>query len=448
MTIETLKSSQREIYQAALKAVDPEKAVRSSLQRQGDCLRLAGTPYTLSDYRKVFLVGTGKAGVPMARAVEDLLGERLDKGLIVVKHGHGGDLQKTRVLEAGHPEPDEDGRRATEALLSFLHSHVGEQDLLLVLLSGGGSALLPAPVAEISFEAKQATNATLLRSGATIHEINAIRKHLSRVKGGRLIEHAGGAQILSLMLSDVVDDDLTSIASGPTVPDPTRFEDCLRILAKYKIKESTPPEVLSYLRRGAGSETPGIGETPKPGDSRFSRVQNAIVASNIVALKAAAEKARTLGFAPLILSSSIAGNNGDVALVHTALAREVLRSGLPIQRPCCIISGGETTVRVTGNGKGGRSQDFALCCAAEIADWDFESILFTSLGSDGTDGPTDAAGAWASPQTAARAQALNLSLEDFLARNDSYHFFLELGDLIITGPTQTNVMDLRFILIE
>ncbi len=447
MKIETLRSSQREIYEAALEAVDPEKAVRSSLLRQEDSLQLAGTAYALSDFRNVFLVGTGKAGVPMARAVEDILGDRLEQGLIVVKHGHGGALDKTQVLEAGHPEPDEDGRRATEALLSFLHSRVTDQDLLLVLLSGGGSALLPAPVPEISFEAKQGTNATLLKSGATIHEINTIRKHLSRVKGGRLIEHAGGAQILSLMLSDVVGDDLSSIASGPTVADPTRFEDCLRILAGYKIEESTPPEVLSYLRSGAASGTTGIRETPKPGDSRFARVQNAIVASNIVALKAAAEKALTLGFTPLILSSSIAGNNADVALVHAALAREVLQSGLPVQRPCCIISGGETTVRVTGDGKGGRSQEFALCCAAEIAAWDFESILFTSLGSDGTDGPTDAAGAWASPQTAARAEALNLSMQDFLTRNDSYHFFQALGDLIITGPTQTNVMDLRFILI-
>ena len=444
MTLASLKANQREIYEVALEAVDPEKAVRHSLRRKNGSLLLGKAQYSLSDFQNVFLVGTGKAGVPMARAVEDILGDDLQEGLIVVKHGHGGALGKTRVLESGHPEPDEDGRQAAESLLDFLHNHVGEEDLLLVLLSGGGSALLPAPVTEVSFEAKQATTATLLRSGATIHEINAIRKHLSRVKGGRLVEHAGGAHILSLMLSDVVGDNLTSIASGPTVPDPTSFDDCLQILAKYKIEESIPPEVFSYLRSGANGE---VRETPKPGDSRFEKVLNAIVASNIVALRAAAEKARSLGFSPLILSSSIAGDTTDVALLHTAIAQEVLQSGLPLSRPCCIISGGETTVKVSGDGKGGRSQEFALCCAAEIADWEPESILFTCVGSDGTDGPTDAAGAWASPETAVRAKELGLSIKDFLARNDSYHFFQKLGDLIITGPTQTNVMDLRFILI-
>lgn len=382
----------------------------------------------------------------MAQALEEVLGSQLESGLIVVKHGWGGQLEKTTVLEAGHPEPDEAGVQAARCLVDFLEERVTSQDLLLFVISGGGSALLPSPVPEISFEDKRITTRLLLRSGATIHELNAVRKHMSRIKGGRLLEHVKDAQVVSLLLSDVVGDDLGSIASGPTAPDPTTFEDSIQIIRKFGIENETPASVLQYLRSGVENRS-FARETPKPGSSRFERVQNIIVGSNIMALEAAAETARAIGFPPLILSSSIVGSTSEAAQLHVSIAREVTSSGHPMAPPCCLISGGETTVRVVGDGKGGRNQEFVLCCAKQIADWEYSPILFASLGSDGDDGPTDAAGAIATPDTATRAESKSLSVQDHLDRNDSYRFFLELGDQIITGPTQTNVMDLRFVLI-
>ena len=445
MPQEKLRSSLQQIYRAALLAVDPKAAVKRFLRCSSETLEADSRTYPLKG-RRVFLAGAGKAGVPMAQALEETLGSHLESGLIVVKHGWGGELEKTTVLEAGHPEPDEAGVQAAHRLVDFLEQKVTSTDLLLFVISGGGSALLPAPVPEISFEDKRSTTQLLLRSGATIQELNTVRKHLSRTKGGRLLEHIRNAQVVSLLLSDVVGDDLGSIASGPTAPDPTTFQDSIHTLQKYGIEKETPASILHYLRSGVENRA-FAKETPKPGESRFERVQNIIVGSNIMALEAAAETATALGFPPLILSSSIVGNTLEAAQLHVSIAHEVLSSGHPIPPPCCLISGGETTVRVLGNGKGGRNQEFVLCCAKEIADWEYPSILFASLGSDGDDGPTDAAGAIATPDTAACAELKSLSIQDHLDRNDSYHFFLKLGDQIITGPTQTNVMDLRFVLI-
>ncbi|MCY3776123.1 MAG: glycerate kinase [Candidatus Aminicenantes bacterium] len=435
------------VYRAALAAVDPGQTVRDSLFLDDEVLRVGDRAYPLREFRKIFLAGAGKAAVPMAGAVEQILGDRLNSGLVVVKYGHGGVLDRTRVLEAGHPEPDENGVAATSRILEFLDRNLTSQDLLLVLISGGGSALTPCPVPGITLSDKQAATSVLLNSGATIHEINAIRKHLSRFKGGRLLRHTHGAQVVSLLLSDVVGDDVSSIASGPTVPDPTRFEDCLGILTQYGIRTAVPDPVLQYLQEGAAGGVDAPRETPKENDPAFVKVQNRVVGSNILALKAAADESRRLGFAPLILSSSVYGNTEDVAKVHVGIAREVLQSGHPVAPPCCIISGGETTVRVTGSGKGGRNQEFALWCAREMESWGNEPLLIASIGSDGNDGPTDAAGAWATPETARRSRSLGLDPDSYLGDNDSYHFFEKLGDLIITGPTQTNVMDLRFILV-
>lgn len=446
MNARKLRSVLERIQESALDAVDPEKAVSRFLRHQEEQLQVGNRTYPLSG-RRIFLAGAGKAAVPMARAVEHTLGERLEEGIVVVKYGHGGDLQKTSVLEAGHPEPDEQGAMAAHRLLSFLEEKLGPEDLLIVVISGGGSALLPAPVSPVSFEDKRKTTALLLKSGATIHEMNAVRKHLSRIKGGRLLDQTRGAQVASLLLSDVVGDDLASIASGLTAPDPSTFQQCLEIIKKYEIERDLPEPVLNYLRSGAaGSQD--APETPKPGDPRFEKVQNVIVGSNIQALQAGAVMAAALGFHPLILSSSLTGNTSDAAQIHVAIAREILSTGNPVRPPCCIISGGETTVRLTGDGKGGRNQEFVLWCAREIAHWHRPGVLFASLGSDGNDGPTDAAGAVASPETARRAGALGLSIDDYLKRNDSFHFFQALGDLIVTGPTQTNVMDLRFVLID
>ena len=440
-----LRQILRQIYEHALRSVDPEAAVLRFLTRQGDTLRLADRAYRLPSFRRVVLAGFGKAGVPMAKAVEDVLGDRLDDGLIIVKYGHGGQLRKTRVVEAGHPEPDEAGEAGAAALLGLVSS-LSAEDLLIVLISGGGSALVPAPVPGVSLADKKRTTGLLLKCGATIHEMNCVRKHLSRIKGGRLLNHVNGATVLALMLSDVVGDEMSTIASGPTVPDPTTFADALEILARYNLESEVPPSVKNYFEQGAaGGRKPP--ETLKPGEARELRVQNLIVGSNFLGLQAAAEKCRDLGFAPLILSSSIEGNTEDVARVHVAIAREILATANPVRRPCCLISGGETTVKVTGSGKGGRSQEFALWCAREVAGWPEQRMLFASLGSDGTDGPTDAAGAMADPCSVARGRSLNLVVDDYLARHDSYNFFKPLNDLIITGPTRTNVMDFRFVLI-
>jgi glycerate 2-kinase len=440
-----LRQILRHIYQHALRSVDPEAAVLRFLTRDGDTLRLADRHYRLSSFRRVVLVGFGKAGVPMARAVEDVLADRLERGLVIVKYGHGGQLQKTRVIEAGHPEPDEAGEAGAAALLALANS-LSTEDLLIVLISGGGSALVPAPVAGVSLDDKKKTTALLLKCGATIHEMNCVRKHLSRIKGGRLLNHVNGATVLALMLSDVVGDEMSTIASGPTVSDPTTFADALGILGRYDLEPQVPVSVRSYLERGTAGDREAP-ETLKPQDAARLRVQNLIVGSNFLGLQAAAEKSRELGFTPLILSSSVEGNTEDVARVHVAVAREILATGNPLPRPCCLISGGETTVRVTGSGKGGRSQEFALWCARETAGWQEQRILFASLGSDGTDGPTDAAGAMADPSSVARGRVLNLSVDDYLTRHDSYNFFKPLDDLIVTGPTRTNVMDFRFVLI-
>ena len=440
-----LRSSLEKIYRSAFQAVEPERAVRAFLNRNGDTLTVADHSYSVKD-RKIFLVGAGKAGVPMARAVETTLSEQLSSGVVVVPHHYGGQLEATTVLEAGHPEPDQQGLQAAQQMLDFLQSELTSRDLLIVVFSGGGSALLPAPVSGVSLEDKRKTTALLLKSGATIQEMNTIRKHLSRIKGGRLLNHTGGAQVVTLLLSDVVGDDLTSIASGPTVADPTTFADCMEILERYAIGKYVPEPVMEHLSHGSKGSN-AAAETLKPGEPCFDQVQNVIVGSNILALQAAARKAEQLGFAPLILSSSIAGDTASAAGLHVAIAREVLCSNHPLPAPCCLISGGEAPVHLTGDGKGGRNQEFVLHCARQIQDWQSSQVLFASVGSDGIDGPTDAAGALASPDTVRRAQLKSLSVDDYLERNDSYHFFSQLQDLIITGPTQTNVMDLHFVLI-
>lgn len=438
MDNQQLRKALKRIYESALEAVDPEEAVLGYLNR---------SPRDWTRYRRILLAGIGKAGVPMARGVERGFGDLLHRGLVIVKDGHGGQLEKTEVIEASHPQPDARGVEGARRLVELLREELGPEDLLVFVVSGGGSALLPLPVASLSLEDKQEVTRVLIGCGAGIREINAIRKHLSRVKGGRLVESTNGAEVLTLILSDVVGDDFASIASGPTAGDPTTFPDCLEIIERYGIESELPQRAVDYLRRGArgGEEAPV--ETPKPDDPRFERVRNVLVASNYQALAAAAEAARTEGLDPLILSSSMEGDTAEVAQVHVALAREVMASGNPLAPPCCLISGGETTVRLKGDGKGGRNMEFVLCCALEVSEWTDNPVLFASLGSDGNDGPTDAAGAVAEIGTVRKARELGIEASDYLRRNDSYHFFEKLNDLIITGPTRTNVMDLRFILV-
>ena len=436
-----LRQDLQAIFQAALQAVDPGEAIRAHVRREGNQLRVADRTYDLSQYDALYLIGMGKAGAAMAIAVEKMLGDRLRGGHVIVKYGHGGPVTHATLHEADHPIPDEAGVQATRTLLDFVEGR-GPRELVICLISGGGSALSPAPVGGITLAEKQEVTRQLLACGATIHEINALRKHISQIKGGQLARLASPATLITLVLSDVVGDSLDVIASGPTVPDTSTFTDCLEILRKYRLFDTVPMAIRRHLEAGVSGAIP---ETPKPGDAVFSRTQTVIIGRNLQALEAASRQATALGYRPLILSSAIEGETREVARVHAGIAREVLASGHPIAAPACILSGGETTVTLRGQGKGGRNQEFALALALDINS--MPGIAALSAGTDGTDGPTDAAGAVVDWTTCTRAEQHGLHPREALEHNDAYPFFECLGDLVITGPTQTNVMDVRIILI-
>jgi len=436
------KKALEDIFKAGVKAVDPERAVQKYVRRKGNQLFVGDCSYILDSYKRIFLIGAGKGTAPMAKALEDILEEWLTNGMIIVKYGHGIPLEKTQILEADHPIPDDAGLRATEELLKQV-KRCTEEDLIICAFSGGGSALLPAPSFPITLDQKQATTRLLLECGATINEINAIRKHLSRSKGGWLAKEAYPATIVSLLLSDVIGDRLDVIASGPTVPDESTFSDCINIIDRYKLSDRLPSTVVEYFKKGAAGSLP---ETPKAEDPVFSQVQNLIVGNNRESLLAAKERAISLGYNTIVLSSQIEGEAREVAQVFAAIGKEIFQANLPISPPACVIAGGETTVTIKGRGKGGRNQELALACAIAIDGWGGISLL--SAGSDGTDGPTDAAGAIVNGTTCKRARQTNLYPRDFLLANDSYTFFESLGDLLKTGPTRTNVMDIICMLVE
>ena len=439
--IARLKTDAEAIFRAGLRAVDPATAVQRACERDGHRLRLHRQVFDLQQIKRVVVVGAGKATAAMARAVEDLLGERIDEGLISVKYDHTLPLKHITTIEAGHPLPDTNGVQAARRILAMTRN-AQANDLVIVLLSGGGSALLPLPIATIALEEKQSTTERLLACGATIQEINAVRKHLSAIKGGRLAQAAAPATMATLMLSDVVGDQMDVIASGPTVADPTTFSDCLDIIQRYGIQAHLPSSVHSLLAKGAAGR---IAETPKATTHDWGHVYNGIVGSNTLAVQAAAEYAGRLGYHPLVLTCQLEGDTRKVAKVHAAIARQVAATGQPVDPPACILSGGETTVVVKGGGKGGRNQEFAL--AAALAIDGAPPMVILSAGTDGTDGPTDAAGAFADPTTVQRAFRAGIDMHRHQAENDAYPLFDALGDLLVTGPTGTNVMDLNVILV-
>ena len=419
------------ILHAALAAADPFQAVLRHVRRRGEILHAGRYRYRLDSFANIYVIGAGKAGAPMARAIERLLGRRIHSGLINVKYGHTAKLRHIELNECGHPVPDENGVHGSERIAQIAAA-AGPDDLVVCLISGGASALLPLPAAPVTLADKQETTRLLLACGADIHELNCIRKHISAVKGGKLARLAWPATVLTLILSDVIGDDLDTIGSGPTVPDRTTFADARAILERYGILGKVPPAVRSRIEHGRD-------ETPS-----FDHVRNIVVGSNRLAVDAAAAKARSLGYRTLVLSTFVEGETRDVARVYAAIAREMMATGRPVRPPACVISGGETTVTVRGLGLGGRNQEFALAAALDIAGLD--NVLILSAGTDGTDGPTDAAGAIVDGTTIARARALGLDAPAYLAANDSYHFFEQLDDLIKTGPTGTNVMDIHLIL--
>jgi|ERR1700733_5105284 len=414
------------IFQAGLKAADPYQAVLRHL-------RIDPEPY-----RNIFVIGAGKASAQMARAVERLIGTRISGGEINTKDGHAAALRRIQINECGHPVPDQRGVAGTRRI-ARIASEAGPDDLIICLISGGASALLPLPAPPVTLAEKQKTTRLLLHCGASIHEINCVRKHISQIKGGQLARLAYPATLLTLVLSDVIGDDLDVIGSGPTVPDRSTFADARAIFEKYRIWNKLPAAVRHRFDSSAS-------ETPKPGDKIFENTRHVIVGSNALAVDAAALEARRLGFHTLVLSTFLEGEAREAARVHAAIAKEIQATGRPVKVPACVISGGETTVTVHGKGLGGRNQEFALAAAIDIAG--LRDVVILSGGTDGTDGPTDAAGAIADGTTLARAKALGLDGPAFLRNNDSYHFFEAIGDLIKTGPTGTNVADVQVILVR
>jgi glycerate 2-kinase len=440
-TTQQLREHSRRICAAGIAAVDPLTAIRRTVHRQGDTLLIDGVTYDLQRYMHIYAIGAGKAGATMAQGLETVLGERLTGGAVTVKYGHLAAVSRCTIYEAGHPFPDAAGIRAAAAIMRMAEQ-ASANDLVFCLLSGGGSALLPAPKAGISLAEKQQMTTLLLECGASIDEINVIRKHISQIKGGQLARLVAPATLVTLVLSDVVGDPLDAIASGPTVPDPSTYQDCIDIVARYELLERLPATIRTHLQCGQAGVYP---ETPKANDAVFARGQTVIIGNNRLALQAARGMAHTLGYQTLILSSTIQGETRHIARMHAAIAQEIRHSGAPLAPPACIISGGETTVTIRGNGKGGRNQEFALAAALDLAG--LEGVVILSAGTDGTDGPTDAAGAVADGQTVARGTALGLQAKEFLRRNDAYHFFTALDDLLITGPTGTNVMDIHLLLV-
>jgi hydroxypyruvate reductase len=427
-----MKNHLREILSAGLDAADPEEAVRR-------CVRIEGNAVVAGDRRfeaeRVFVLAAGKAAGAMARAAEELFGERIAGGLIVTKYGHEASSEKLEIIFAAHPEPDEKSVEAARRAEELARS-LGEGDLLLALISGGASALLadPAPPIELA-DLKRLTGA-LLRSGANISEINAVRKHISVLKGGGLVKLAAPAPTLALLLSDVVGDAPSAIASGLTAPDPTTLDDARRVLERYGIE---PPESVAEHLKNAP-------ETPKPGDPVFEKVLNLICGSGRHAAEAAVAKARELGYEPMLLSTSITGDASGIASVYAAVIREVLESGNPLPPPCAVISGGEATVTVRGDGVGGPNQEFALALAVELDG--IEGWAALAADTDGNDGPTDAAGGLVDGATADAVRSGGTDPEEALANNDAYAALETGGALLVTGPTGTNVNDLRVALVS
>ena len=421
----TLRESARSIFDAGLAAGDVRPLTLRALSH-----------IVPPAHGRVLVVGAGKASGAMAAAAEEAWGERIADGLVAVKNGYLVPTRRVRLVEAGHPVPDERGAAAARGILALVES-AAMDDLVLVLVSGGGSALTPAPVPPITLADKQAVTRLLLAAGATINQLNAVRKHCSLLKGGQLARAAAPARVEALLLSDVVGDPLDVIASGPTAPDASTFAEALAILDRFGLRDRAPRAVLDRLESGVRGEVP---ETPKRGDPLFARVRNTVISNNALVVDAAAARARELGFSPHVLTRALEGEARDVASRFVEPARAIKAGRGPVAAPACVIAGGETTVTVRGTGTGGRCQEFAL--AAALAMEGTEDVVVLAAGTDGTDGPTDAAGAIADGESAARARAQGVDPAARLEDNDSHPVFASLGDLVVTGPTNTNLLDL------
>ncbi len=428
------------LFLAAVASVDPARLVHGALHRDEEGISLSGggarSTLPWSSVERIFLVGGGKAGRPMTLATASALEGKVAAGVIAVPKGEGGSLDAVRLIETGHPLPDEGSREAAQAMLNLV-SRAGENDLVIALISGGGSAMISAPPEGVSSSDKEAVFRLLLRSGADITEFNTVRKHLSRVKGGRMAQAAYPARVWALMLSDVPGDDPSVIASGPFSPDPATYVDARKVLLERKLYDAIPDAVRAHIEAGVSGT---ITETPKPGDPALERVSLAVIGSNRVAIDTAADAAKNEGVDTVrILPGFLRGEARECARAFVEELRKA-EASTPRGRSVVLIAGGETTVTVHGKGKGGRNQEFALSAAVQMDGMPGMAVL--SAGTDGIDGPTDAAGAYADGTTISRASALGLSPLPHLDRNDAYPFLQALSDLVVTGPTGTNVTDI------
>jgi hydroxypyruvate reductase len=439
----TYREHVEKILLAGLAAVDPGMVVENLVKRHGNYLEAGNQRYDLNTYNRVLVVGFGKAAIPMAVAMEDILAEKLTSGMVIPKHidiNPGfGPSSKIQVRKGSHPVPDQKSILATQSLIEVTRG-CSKDDLIFCLISGGGSALFTRPVKGITLHDIQNLTRLLLKSGAEIEEINILRKHLDQLKGGGLARWLYPAQVVTLIISDVISNPLEVIASGPTVADSSTFADAVQILLKYNLVHKIPASIGVYLQKGLADRSL---ESVKPGDPALERVQNLIVASNYLAAQAAAAMAQRRGFHPMILTTYLHGEASQAGMLLASVLKQMVLTGEPLPRPACVIIGGETTVTVRGNGLGGRNLETALGSVYDLAG--LNEIALVTLGTDGEDGPTDAAGAAVTGETLNKAGRLQINPRDYLANNDSYHFFEKAGGMIKTGPTGTNVNDLAFL---
>ncbi|MBN2298983.1 MAG: glycerate kinase [Deltaproteobacteria bacterium] len=438
------------IFLKAIERVDPYKMITQNMSLQGDTLfiRYNGKPIEedLNRYNRIVVLGIGKASSKMGKAIEDILGKRITTGKVVTKYGHGEKLGIISVIEAAHPIPDENSLMGAGELFKLAHE-ADEHTLIINLVSGGGSALFSLPAEGVSLEDKQKMTRILLESGADIKEINCIRKHISLVKGGHFARISYPARMINIILSDVIGDRLDTIASGITVADDTTFAQAQGIIEKYHINDIIPASITALIQAGLAGKVP---DTPKPGDKAFANISNILLGNNAAACRAARDYGATLGYKACFLTSSLSGEASQIARFFTAMAKDIDQKTSDLARPALIVAGGETTVTIRGNGKGGRNQEMALAFLIDLLEsyQDFSGIHFLSGGTDGNDGPTDAAGAVVSFDMKNAVAKTGLKPLEYLDNNDSYHFFEKLGGLIMTGPTNTNVCDIQLLIVE
>lgn len=426
----------------SIQSVHPENTIKNHLKLRYNNLIIDNNKVNLDVYENIYIIGAGKASAHMAKALENIFMKRITKGLICVKYGHSVKLHSILVVEAGHPMPDNNSYLAAKRTLELI-KECSEKDLIICLMSGGASAIWALPYAKISFEDKKNCYEILLRSGADIHELNTVRKHISRIKGGLLAQAAYPARLITLAISDVIGNNFSSIGSGPCVGDPTTFKDTMNVFKKYDLFQKIPKSVLKHVLAGVKGD---IKETPKPNDRIFRGNVECIVTSNKQFLDIAKQTGEYLGYNVKIVSSELTGEARDVGRQLVEKARQIKSAKKPGSKPTILLFGGETTVTLKGDGKGGRNQELALSAALEMVD--LEDVLIASFGTDGTDGPTDAAGAFADNKTVAKGNDMHLNAKDFLDSNNSYKYFSKIEDSIITGPTGTNVMDVQIVIIH